>query len=123
MNENVKKWVAALRSGKYNQYRGSLKNEETFCCLGVACDLYKNEVGGSWVNRFFEVSVSESSSSCLPVTVRNWLGLKSDNGVYYNNSLGLAIHSRCLSSDNDRGKTFNEIADIIESKPQGLFND
>jgi len=33
-----KKWVAALRSGKYKQGIGSLydANEDTYCCLGVA---------------------------------------------------------------------------------------
>jgi hypothetical protein len=35
-----RKWVAALRSGKYKQCRGALMRvsqlgEETFCCLGV----------------------------------------------------------------------------------------
>lgn len=33
--EMVKKWVKALRSGKYRQTRGSLKFEGAYCCLGV----------------------------------------------------------------------------------------
>jgi hypothetical protein len=37
-------WLSALLSGKYRQGRGGLKqvnvvDEETYCCLGVACDL------------------------------------------------------------------------------------
>lgn len=33
------KWVAALRSGKYKQGKDFLynKDEDTYCCLGVAC--------------------------------------------------------------------------------------
>lgn len=31
------KWVAALRSGKYEQGAGYLKTGNTYCCLGVAC--------------------------------------------------------------------------------------
>ncbi len=30
------KWVAALRSGEYPQGKGCLKNEDGYCCLGVA---------------------------------------------------------------------------------------
>ncbi len=38
-----KKWVAALRSGKYKQGTGQLKTVKVkstkWCCLGVACDI------------------------------------------------------------------------------------
>lgn len=35
-----RKWSKALRSGKYKQGKGRLKDSEgRFCCLGVACDL------------------------------------------------------------------------------------
>lgn len=33
----AEKWIAALRSGKYNQTRGSLRDQFGYCCLGVAC--------------------------------------------------------------------------------------
>lgn len=40
---NRKKWIAALRSGKYKQTRGQLKNtagtDPKYCCLGVAAEL------------------------------------------------------------------------------------
>lgn len=32
-----KKWMKALRSGKYHQTEGTLQNVNGFCCLGVAC--------------------------------------------------------------------------------------
>ncbi len=35
-----KLWVAALRSGKYQQITGQLRKENGFCCLGVACDVF-----------------------------------------------------------------------------------
>lgn len=31
------KWVAALRSGEYQQARGTLFDGEGYCCLGVLC--------------------------------------------------------------------------------------
>lgn len=33
----LKKWVAALRSGKYEQGVARLQSDTGFCCLGVAC--------------------------------------------------------------------------------------
>ena len=36
---NIKLWVDALRSGKYQQARGALKTGDAYCCLGVACDI------------------------------------------------------------------------------------
>ena len=41
MDSSLKqKWVRALRSGKYEQATGALRNEDGFCCLGVLCDVY-----------------------------------------------------------------------------------
>lgn len=33
------KWVKALRSGKYAQTDGTLKNDTGYCCLGVAAEV------------------------------------------------------------------------------------
>lgn len=49
-----KKWITALRSGKYEQSRGALKEENTYCCLGViraiafpnSLAMRKNDYGG-----------------------------------------------------------------------------
>jgi len=43
MNKELKdKWVVALRSGKYKQGGDCLRNsrENTYCCLGVLCDIH-----------------------------------------------------------------------------------
>lgn len=32
-------WIKALRSGKFGQTRGVLRYGNTYCCLGVACEL------------------------------------------------------------------------------------
>lgn len=37
--EFLKKWVEALRSGKYKQGQNCLRKGDTYCCLGVACDV------------------------------------------------------------------------------------
>jgi len=50
MKQEIKKrWVAALRSGEYRQGKIQLKKENKFCCLGVLCDIVKDELNLSWV--------------------------------------------------------------------------
>lgn len=48
MDKAIKaRWVAALRSGKYKQGAGVLHNvdKNTFCCLGVLCEITAEELG------------------------------------------------------------------------------
>lgn len=38
-------WITALRSGDYKQGKGGLKSTtNSFCCLGVLCDLLLNMI-------------------------------------------------------------------------------
>ena len=40
MDQNLKrKWIEALRSGKYRQGYDRLHRGQTFCCLGVLCEV------------------------------------------------------------------------------------
>jgi hypothetical protein len=36
-----KKWLAALRSGKYEQARGVIRADDKFCCLGILCEVLR----------------------------------------------------------------------------------
>jgi hypothetical protein len=122
LNDNAKKWVEALRSEKYKQQTKSyLRVGNKFCCLGVACDLYQKEVGdlkelasGSDDRYYYN-----GMASYLPEIVQNWLGISTWSGSY-NDDSGLRFRLD-LASQNDSGKTFEEIADIIEAEPVGLF--
>jgi hypothetical protein len=42
--KNIRKWVKALKSGKFEQTTGQLfdNKENKYCCLGVACRLYSS---------------------------------------------------------------------------------
>lgn len=81
--------------------------------MGVACQLYCKNVKNIQTIR----GKYADENAYLPDEVRDWLGLVSDCGAYEN---GDSLHS--LQSDNDHhGKNFKQIADIIESKPEGLF--
>lgn len=130
MNDNAKALVAALRSGDYTQGRGYLTRIdsdglEQDCCLGVACKLaveagviepgvvdprngarrYRD--GGQW------------QTAVLPERVREWLGFSSKESEFCRSS----GYSEQLSALNDDGMSFERIAAIIESEPEGLFAD
>jgi len=55
-----KAWAEALMSGKYAQVKGGLRRGDSFCCLGVACDLYAKDTGdGKWYKRNQHIRVYE----------------------------------------------------------------
>jgi hypothetical protein len=99
--------VAALRSGKYTQTIGQLRNGNAFCCLGVACDISKL---GEWNgNSYF------NEEDVLPNEVADYFGFHNSNG-------GVIDHNTesCLSELNDHGHSFAEIADFIEANLERL---
>ena len=58
------KWLAALRSGEYQQARGALLTEvpgspAAFCCLGVACNLIDSTRWQSWEDQFMDYAEDE----------------------------------------------------------------
>ena len=123
MNESARKWVAALRSGRYAQGRSVLRRVGTdeFCCLGVACDLavdagvipppeQSDGAYGYGVGH-------ERDHIVLPPSVARWLGLRTHGGDYG----GTDLAAECLAADNDNGMSFRRVADLIESEPEGLF--
>jgi hypothetical protein len=126
MNENAKAWIAALRSKKYTQTKQYLHDKDGFCCLGVACELAIAD-GVPLTQRLFDdggtfyidrgVIDYGGTISSLPSEVKDWLGIDSDLGNYQD----FVAEDTCLAWKNDGGKTFEEIADIIESEPEGLF--
>lgn len=92
--ENMRKWIAALRSGKYDQGRGQLATINGYCCLGVACEISGLPYGASYAE--------------LPLAVRDWLGIES----YNPNLLGVGA---CATVANDTlHMSFAEIADALE---------
>lgn len=138
LNENAKKWVAALRSGEYSQGRNVLRwydrasDDDFFCCLGVACNI-------SGLGLWSDLSEDEKKSyleatTFLPPEVADWLNLKSDSGSFLAESLPQTIKDEVfnhlqkddiisLATLNDASCPFETIADIIECEPAGLFNE
>lgn len=130
MNENAKKWVEVLKSDRFKQARHVLHNvdEDSYCCLGVACQL-AIEAGVSLKQRdFFSESDGANITAygdndnftSLPEEVQNWLGLDTDVGMLPRPN-DITRLEESLAGLNDTGKTFADIAAIIESEPEGLF--
>jgi hypothetical protein len=88
-------WIEALRSGRYRQAEGVLKDEDgAFCCLGVACDLAGVDLDLPYLatTQFEQVGAGQ---------------LYTDLGLHYNDCNDLA-------ELNDSGAPFTEIASAIE---------
>lgn len=114
MNEEIKKqWADALRSGKYQQGRGWLRVKDSFCCLGVLCDLHAKATNGAWtvLGQSYVATYKEAATS-LPGTVVQWVGW--DAGMP---NVEYQTEMRSLISLNDAlGLSFTEIAEIIEDQ-------
>lgn len=118
--ELVKKWVAALRSGKYNQDSGALRTDTGFCCLGVLCDVVDSNLWKFNENCYDEYGEYLLNSYEFMGEYEQLPGEICDR--ISSSSLGYGIvvgPSTNLAQANDDGATFLEIADAIE-KHYGL---
>lgn len=120
-------WVAALRSGDYTQGKSVLhrkvEGRDQFCCLGVLCDLAAKAgvVASANTRPRCEcescqgnvIQVYDGHDDFLPPVVYQWAGLPNGNP-----STSVELDDpdvpSTLSYLNDNGKTFEEIAAIIE---------
>lgn len=132
------RWLAALRSGKYNQTVEALATEQGHCCLGVLCELAAEdnvverlEGGNHYVFRGPRPDSDDecdrvvwSSDSVLPQAVLEWAEMDMDverlPGAPLVDNINDPIviwngERKSLSTLNDdEGLDFNEIAAIIE---------
>lgn len=127
MDSSLKqKWVRALRSGKYTQASGALRTEDGFCCLGVLCDVYDSK---NWTLAPHEDFAGNESQewhykSCnrhndrsywidvLPNEIVEFAGFDTNNPEV---PFDVCDGKTSLAVINDKGATFTEIADLIET--------
>lgn len=76
--EFVRKWIEALRSGEYKQGRNQLRTGDSFCCLGVACDI--SQIGTWGWQGHYRAPDGSYSKLAIPTGVRDSLG---DRGNMY----------------------------------------
>jgi hypothetical protein len=114
--EIKQQWVDALRSGEYKQGYGMLHpDSNTFCCLGVLCDLHRKESNGVWTKKEIgmigEQFFYQDVRSYLPTGVCGWAGLDFTQMVYHGSD------QSPLPYLNDVDKLdFEHIADLIEAQ-------
>ena len=111
-----KKWLAALRSGKYKQTEGMLKNKEGFCCLGVLCDLYvKSHKATKWDGKNQERNGKKAyavfgENGIVPKQVMDWAGLSSANpSVKFKEA-----HTSLAGLNDNYNLNFKGIAKVID---------
>lgn len=102
--EDIKKWVAALRSGEYKQGKGALQSKDGYCCLGVGCDIFIPKDKQVLDPMGLLMGSYPNSQLLAP----SWL--PAINLDYSNKNKTM------LSTLNDNGKSFDEIADLIEKE-------
>lgn len=109
MDPEVKaRWVAALRSGDYEQGAHALRtNDNRYCCLGVLCDVVDPAGWSSGGGHRCGIN------SYLPSSVAREVGLSTrpevpdPRGEFGGDRVGLDIL-------NDSSYSFAQIADLIE---------
>lgn len=116
LTENQKAWVAALRSGEFRHGKYTLQNGDCYCCLGVLCVVAEKH--GVKVNKFSDGWLV-GSSLYSQAQVRGWVGMATHNGAILD---PLRCRNMYLTELNDNdGKSFAQIADIIEQNAESLF--
>lgn len=138
MKQNImKKWVKTLRSGKYKQGQGLLKQTVTnitkhktyHCCLGVLCELYDNEMKKnkkktlSKKTDYAGVHSFNKQDESLPKVVQKWAGLFSKVGDFRNvdrRDISSYGDFASLADMNDLGCSFKKIAKTIEKEWENL---
>jgi len=134
-------WVAALRSGEYEQGDGNLQKEGKFCCLGVLCEIavkqFDLDIDVRAEGLYSEddstvVTLYNEQSAFLPSAVQDWAGMD-DNGGYFDQPVHVLdgeivtptpamwgqygpTEVRTLYLLNDGGVSFDAIANVIEEK-------
>lgn len=105
MNSTIKaQWLAALRSGDYQQTEGQLRSYAGYCCLGVLCDLHARAGLGAWDDLSYNGAID-----LLPENVTEWAELDCSPEV---DDVPLVDLNDGVSGYEQR--TFAQIADLIE---------
>jgi len=108
MDKKIKaRWLKALRGQRYLQGTGGLRFGNSFCCLGVLCDLHSKEMFLGWdYNADTGLHSYLGETVMLPQSVCKWAGIGNPNPP---------VLKVALSTHNDTKKlSFVRIGKLIE---------
>lgn len=136
MDNKVKAlWLEALRSGEYDQAKGTLKEDQEdgsvgYCCLGVLCEVAVQEGVIKPAVPWKPIDDDDYMGNCghykydtemdvLPDAVMEWAGINSKSGMLpefftFENSEHTA--GSLVDLNDDFHFDFNQIADVIEGQ-------
>lgn len=113
-----RKWLAALRSGKYKQGNNFMynKNDNSYCCLGVLC-----EIEGATTKQMDKMELPHDIEMFKELVPTASELTKAQKKLAFNNeffafSVMYKGAMTSLAYMNDDGISFAEIADVIEKK-------
>lgn len=129
----VKLFVAALRSGDYEQGNGFLESDGKYCCLGVACKVAmlngcevehgtvvaavygpKNVIGDLWGMKEAQVSAFDGRTTDLPRSVQEWYGFRGGDPTLDRETGHLRL--TMIAANDNLGWDFERIAAALEAK-------
>ena len=113
-----RRWINALQSGVFPQGKGYLLRDGRYCCLGVACEmvLQSLRVGSAKHAQWGGCDKSP------PDELIDALGMYRSAGERPTKADGSPRRfPRCLWQMNDKGMSFEEIADLLSSDPANWF--
>lgn len=115
----MKKWVKALRSGKYRKTTDQLcrvaqNGNKSYCCLGVLTELYLKENK----NRDVQADLENPLCKTLPEEVMDWAGMATNGGALVYNKKKTDL--TCLNDSTRAKRSFKRIADIVEKNWEQL---
>jgi hypothetical protein len=117
--ERLQLLVNALCSGQYKQTQGQLRSGDSFCCLGVACEVYRETAQeGSWGGNAFLTPDGVTATGRLPRLVQMWYELSQQGDIWFWLKEGEPVDYGSAISMNDKGYDFRAIAQkIVETFP------
>jgi hypothetical protein len=114
-------WIKALRSGKYKQGSGALRETHyskygkthsyVYCCLGVLCDLAKKDGGPNWDYNYND-STYMGDTGRLSDEMQQFMGISPK------------VQDKLISLNDDKNASFKEIAMYLEKNvmPKSIEN-
>lgn len=121
MNKEIKaRWIEALRSGNYEQGKYYLRRGDSYCCLGVLCDIVKDEVNYNWMpvqDSMGTLYKFDEADEILPKVVADYADLQLSPKIEIPSSLANFVQTNTMEIavlNDSEDYSFDELADLIE---------